>query len=87
MKTILLDNKVISNDMLNICKSLQCYQKLFSKKIFITGSTGMLASYLVTYLIFLNEKYNANIEIYAGARSEKKLFARFGNYITRIMPK
>ena len=83
MKTIILNNKVIYDDMLNICESIVDYKKLFSKSFFITGSTGMIASYMVTYLIFLNEKYDANIEIYAGARSAKKLFYRFGNYINK----
>lgn len=43
----------------------------------------MLASYLVFFLIYLNEAENARIEIYAAGRSRSKAAQRFGKYIDK----
>ena len=50
---------------------------LFGRTVLVTGATGMLASYLVYYLLWLNERQRAGIRILALVRSEAKAAKRF----------
>lgn len=52
---------------------------LQNKSILITGANGLIASYLIDYLIYLNKTKNINIKIYAMSRSKLKLEQRFKN--------
>lgn len=56
---------------------------LKNKNILITGANGLICSYLVDLLIWANEKYEANINIYALTRSENKLKERFREYFNK----
>lgn len=73
-------NPVINEDMENIYSRDIPTNKLYGKSILVTGATGMLASYLIYYLIWLNERYNAGIRIIALARNKEKIKSRFGMY-------
>ena len=46
---------------------------LQNKSILITGANGLIGSYLTNYLVYLNQKNNTNITIYAMSRSKTKL--------------
>ena len=59
------------------------WEKLNGKSFLITGAYGMIASYVVFMLIFLNEYHNASIQIYALCRNKEKAMARFGNYFNK----
>lgn len=52
---------------------------LKNKSILITGANGLISSYLIDFLIYLNENHCSNIKIYALSRSIQKLQNRFGN--------
>ena len=56
---------------------------IMNKSVFISGSYGMLASFLISYLIYLNEEYNANITIICQGRNHNKMVARFGDYLSK----
>lgn len=56
---------------------------LFGRTVLVTGATGMLASYLVYYLLWLNERQRAGIRILALVRSEAKATKRFGVYVKK----
>ena len=75
-----LKSRVICEDMENIFNRDIPYKELYHSSILITGATGMLASYLIYYLIWMNEKHNAGIRILAVARNENKIQYRFGRY-------
>lgn len=79
----ILQSQVISEDMQNIYSRDIPTEELYGKSVLVTGATGMLASYLVYYLIWLNEKQSADIHIIALARNEKKVEERFGIYRDR----
>lgn len=49
----------------------------------VTGAYGMLASYLVFFLIYLNEEFGYNIRIIVQGRSREKMKARFKNYLDK----
>lgn len=57
---------------------------LKNKNILITGANGLICSYLIDLLIYANEKYETNINIYALTRSEEKLKNRFKEYYNKI---
>lgn len=78
-----LENKIYFEDMKEIFQSRNDWKQLDKQSIFITGATGMLASYLVMFLVYLNEIHNINVNIYAGARNREKLENRFGRYIKK----
>lgn len=53
--------------------------KLKNKFLLITGANGLIGSYIVDFLIYLNKEKGLNITIYAMSRSKRKLVNRFGN--------
>ena len=77
-----MDNKIINDDLKNISGNIH-WIKLKNKSIFITGAYGMLASYFVYELIYLNEIFNANITIITAVRNEEKLKNRFGEFVDK----
>jgi nucleoside-diphosphate-sugar epimerase len=64
-------NKIISvfKDGINVLKS---------KNFIITGANGLIGSYLVNYLLFLNNTQNMDIKIIAISRNKNKLIEKFG---------
>lgn len=78
-------NKIIYEDMeyiYNYDRSL--WEALRGKTVLITGAYGMLPSYLVYMLIYLNEiNKGYEVSIIALVRDEGKLRDRFGDYIDR----
>ena len=54
---------------------------LSNKTIFVTGSSGLVGSFLIDVLMQYNQKTDAKINIYAVFTSEKSLIDRFPNYI------
>ncbi|HTQ35608.1 MAG TPA: NAD-dependent epimerase/dehydratase family protein [Steroidobacteraceae bacterium] len=78
-------NPVIFNDMKEIFDTgLVDWRRLYGKTVLVSGAYGMLASYMVFMLIFLNETQpDADIRILALGRSRKKMADRFGDYASR----
>ena len=79
-----LKNSIIMEDMIEINKRQNGGTWLNNSTVLITGAYGMLASYLVYYLIFLNESFSdININIVLQGRSKEKFVKRFGEYCSR----
>lgn len=78
-----LTNSIIQEDMEEIWQSPVTWEKLCETGVYVTGATGMIASYLVMFLIWLNEVHHFHIRVYAGIRSEEKARRRFGKYFDR----
>ena len=79
----IFQNSVVNEDMRNIySRDISC-EELYGSSFLVTGATGMLASYLIYYLIWLNEVHDAGIRIIALARSKQKLEKKFGTYLDR----
>ena len=51
--------------------------KLNNKSFFITGATGLVASYLVDFIMWYNTAYSQNIYVYAVSSKLEKLQKRF----------
>jgi UDP-glucuronate decarboxylase len=56
------------------------WDKFNNKCILITGSTGMIGSFLVDTLMLRNETYKSNITIIANSSNQKSIDARFSIY-------
>ncbi len=52
-----------------------------NKKILIVGATGLIGSYLIDLLMYVNKRQNKNIGIVAVARSEASVKERFEEYL------
>lgn len=56
------------------------FKKFRNKKIFITGASGLICSFLIDVLEYRNEKFGDNIQIYMLCRNEEKIKKRFCKY-------
>lgn len=80
---ILLEDNIILQDMKNIYSREVPYSQLKGKTVLVTGATGMLASYVVYFLIWLNEYERYDINIVVLVRSKEKCRNRFGKYVDK----
>lgn len=78
-----MKKNIIFQDMQNIYNRDIPWEDLKNKKILITGAYGMLASYIIYMLIYLNEKFEWNMEIFCQGRTESKMKNRYGEYMNR----
>lgn len=66
--------KVLVQDFERICTNLSFDIKTINGKSFlVTGANGLIGSYLIFFLDYLNKEYNAGIKIYAMSRSKERL--------------
>lgn len=70
-------NKVVQQDLENLIKEKIDFSVIKNKKFLITGANGMIATYFIYFLMYLNDKKNMNIKIYVLSRNEEKLKSRF----------
>ena len=76
-------NVIVREDLEELYSRGIKWERLYGKNVLITGAYGMLASYAVFMLIYLNEFHSAGISIYALGRNEEKARKRFGEYFER----
>lgn len=75
-----LNSRVIEEDMEDIHARGLDWQRLRGKTVLLTGATGMLASYVAFFLIYLNERHAMGMRLLLHVRSKKKARTRFGDY-------
>lgn len=75
-------NKIVQDDLKNLIKENINFSMLENKSFLVTGANGMLATYFIYFLMYLNDKENMNIKIYALSRNENKMKEKFiqGDY-------
>lgn len=71
-------SKLYSEDLDIALTHIVGAEKLYGKKILITGATGTIGSFVADVLINLNQKENANIRILLAGRSIGRLQSQFG---------
>src|SRR6056300_929792 len=77
-------NKILLDDFEEIFNNRKIKWKVLKNKtILITGANGFIASYIIYFLIFLNQKYNFKIKIILVGRNKKKLNKKFINKNTK----
>ena len=75
-----LNSPVLDEDMQDIYARGPDWQKLRGKTVLLTGATGMLASYVAFFLVYLNEEHAMGMRLLFHVRSEERARARFGEY-------
>ena len=78
-----LKSKTILKDMDEIYARNLNWNEFDGKTVYISGSYGMLASYMVYFFIYLNEIKGISINILAQGRNEEKARRKFGIYFKR----
>lgn len=69
------------DDVDKVIHNIPQKEKMYGKKILITGATGMICSGIVEILSWLNKKYNADIKVIMAGRSKERLQKRFSGII------
>lgn len=64
-------------DVNRVTELIPNVKQLFSKRIMITGGTGMICSAVAEILFCLNHERNANIDILLAGRSRNRMMERF----------
>ena len=77
-------NKILLDDFEKIffTKKIK-WAKLKKKTFLISGANGFIATYIINFLIFLNQKYFFKIKIILVAKDKKKLNKKFINKNTK----
>lgn len=76
-------NKIVRQDLDEIIAENLSWKKLFNSTIVVTGASGILPSYMVETLLYLNEVRDANISVIGIVRNMDKAQRRFENYKER----
>lgn len=74
------DNLYIE-DLKNIANLNLPWQKLKNSNVVITGGTGMIGSFFIDVIMYMNKTKNLNCTVYALGRSESKAQQRFPDYL------
>ena len=74
------DNLIYIEDIEKIADQSFPWEKLENKTFLISGSTGMIGSFLIDVLMYRNKKYKMGCKIYALGRNEKKARERFSAF-------
>lgn len=73
--------ELLKDDFKIICARYgEDYSGLYNKSIVITGVCGMIAEYLVHFLMYLNQTQNASISVIGVCRNKADADAKFAKY-------
>ncbi len=67
------------NDIALVSKEIPHVERIFGKKILITGGSGMICSAVTEILFYLNQSMDANIQIILAGRNRERYKKRFQN--------
>ena len=70
-------NKLYQDDLKEIAENIVNCEYLRNKSVLITGANGLIASYIVDALLWMNDHLDFNINVYALVRTKEKAEKRF----------
>lgn len=76
-------NEIVTQDLKEIVAENLSWEKLFNSTVVVTGASGILPSYMVETLLYLNETRDANIIVIGVVRNLPKARRRFSHYEER----
>ena len=76
-------NKIIQEDLQVITNSSLPWSNFAGKTVLITGANGFLPAYMVETLLFLNERFNLDLQVIGVVRNKEKASKRFSIYMNR----
>lgn len=77
MENNIYDSPVYWEDLEETYQMTPMVERIFGKKVLITGARGMIGSFLTDFLIYCNEKKGGSCEIFAAGRNPGDLKTRF----------
>lgn len=77
-----LDN-ILLEDLEHIYHRNINWKKFRNATVLITGANGLIASYMIYMLLYLNVKANLNVKIIGLARNPQKVAAKYGQLLER----
>ena len=77
---MIFENPIIRQDMEEIISTELPLDDLRDASVLITGATGMIASYLVDFLMYINIYKKMGITVYEASRNELKAKERFEDF-------
>lgn len=75
------NNSLIQNDLHRIYEENLNWLEFEGKSVLITGATGLIASYISYFFLFLKRKKNINIHLFILCRNQQKAEMLFGDSI------
>ena len=72
-------NSILQKDMEDIFSRNNSWERLEKSTVLLTGAYGMLASYIVHFLLYVRTVKNINVKLIAVVRNKDKFVQRFGN--------
>lgn len=75
-----MKERIIREDLEDIYSRDVPWESLRGNTVLLTGAYGMLASYVMYVMIYLNEVHHMDIRIVAIVRSKEKFLRRYGEY-------
>ncbi len=78
-----MNNKILLEDFMKISARSTAWNKMKNKAILITGANGFIPSYIVKFLLHLNDYMNLKIKIIGIVRNKKNAKSRFGTLLNR----
>lgn len=79
----LYDSRLYMQSVKTIAEQSYRWSDLDCGSVAISGGTGMIGSFLVDVLIYRNEHFHANTQVYVLGRNEEKAKGRFGRYFDK----
>ena len=76
-----INDELYLEDINNTINAIKDIDKLRNKKIFITGSNGLIGSFIIDLIMYLNDNKDFNTTIIANARNKDKLEKKFNKYL------
>lgn len=73
----LIEHPLYLEDIKKVASQPLPWEKLKNKSLLISGSTGLIGSFLTDVVMFLNQEHSLHCKIYALGRNEEKAKARF----------
>ena len=74
-------NKLYIEDLENTINNIKDIDKLKNKTIFVFGSNGLVGSFIIDMIMYLNKNNNFNTTVIANSRSKEKIENRFSEYL------
>ena len=72
-------NNILLQDIQQVVRSVDL-SELKNSSIFVTGATGLLGSFIIRVLLYLNKTENYNVQIFALIRNKEKAEKVFGEH-------
>lgn len=75
-----IKNELYKKDIATAVEMTSESDKLYGKTFLITGASGLVASFIIDMLMYLNIEKNAGVKIFALGRNESRMKQRYQSY-------